>query len=134
MNIDVKILYRIIADWSQQLQYINTKEGLSQDHEVGLTLNESMLFITLTEQWRKAYDHFKICRKVFDNSVSIYLWLKTLSQTRNGKELSPTAKQHPPTYNLYMSSLNIAPEIRNKARILVLATYIHCCFRGPPIK
>lgn len=49
MNIDVKILYRIIADWSQQLQYINTKEGLSQDHEVGLTLNESMLFITLTE-------------------------------------------------------------------------------------
>ena len=49
VNIDAEIIYRIIiADWIQQSQYISTREGLSQDYKVGLKLNESVLFITLT--------------------------------------------------------------------------------------
>lgn len=81
MNTDAKILYKILADWIQQSQYINTREGLSQDHKVGLTLTESMLLST--NRIKEKSHIFKICQKVFDNSLFIYSWLKTLSQTRN---------------------------------------------------
>lgn len=86
MNIDTKILSKILASWIQQYKkelFTITKRDLSEECKGGLISENQLLQYSILIELKKKrrHDHLNICRKgIWQNPTNVYG--KNTQQTR----------------------------------------------------